>query len=106
METPTPNLPASPPVQRPCRGCGCPLVMAVNLETARTVPLDRRTPVYVHFRDEHRGEFAWDLNLILATTAEIHLRTADGMKRLDVIGVHATHFATCPKAAAFSRKRT
>ena len=95
------NLPAT---ARPCRACRCPMLLAPSVESGKQLPLDRRAPVYLVYRAADGSEKAWDVNSLLATAGEMYLRTADGLKKMDVIGVHVSHFATCPAAGSFSKK--
>lgn len=91
---------------RNCRKCNAPLLFAPNIETAKMVPLDTRSAVYLVYVDDKGVRRAWDLNDLLATDAgAIALKMADGaLKPLKVLGVHVTHFATCPKATEFSKQ--
>jgi hypothetical protein len=64
-----------------CRGCGKPIVWGLTPDNKR-IPLDPRPPVY--------------LAVELADGTVSCDRIKDGM---------VSHFATCPKAAEFSRGR-
>jgi len=63
----------------PCRGCGRPIVFAINHDTGMVIPLDPKPPVY-GVLEEADGEIV--------------------CKRLERAMV--SHFATCSKANDFS----
>jgi len=65
----------------PCRGCGKPIVFAINKDTGMVIPLDPKPPVYAVV-EEADGEIV--------------------CKRLELAMV--SHFATCSKANEFSGK--
>ena len=65
----------------PCRGCGRPIVFAINKDTGKPIPLDPKPPVY-GVVEEADGEIV--------------------CKRLELAMV--SHFATCSKANEFSGK--
>lgn len=67
-----------------CRGCKAPIIFAVT-EQGRTIPLDVRAPTY-RVKQEDDGTLPGTLRA---------QRTR---------GVLVSHFATCPKASAFSRR--
>lgn len=63
-----------------CRGCKAPIIFAVT-EQGRTIPLDVRAPTY-RVKQEDDGT----------------------LRAQRTRGVLVSHFATCPKASAFSRR--
>jgi hypothetical protein len=65
---------------RDCRSCGCPLFMVTG-PNGKTIPLDRRAPVYTVERDLAGG--------FVAQKAEAFV----------------THFCTCPTADKHTRSR-
>lgn len=64
--------------RRPCTKCGCPLLIVMG-PNGKKIPLDVRTPCYTVGTDLSGHP--------VAQKAE----------------AHATHFATCPEASAFSK---
>ena len=64
-----------------CRGCGKEIIFGIEPETGRSIPLDPRPPVY-------------RIRQVGANVEAIRERMA-----------LVSHFATCPKAAQFSKRR-
>lgn len=67
--------------RRPCAKCGCPLAIVMG-PNGKKIPLDVRTQVYSIGNDMTGAPLAQLLK-----------------------GAHPTHFATCPEASAFSKKK-
>lgn len=72
----------------PCRGCARPIVFARTAD-GKTIPLDPRPPIYLVTQVD--GEASAVRDTLITTT--------DGAETSHMV----THFATCPKAAEFSR---
>lgn len=68
--------------QRPCKGCGKPIIFAKN-ETGKIVPLDARAPVYEIKKD-------FDGESVASLTQE---------------NFYVSHFSICSKANDFSSSR-
>lgn len=66
---------------RPCRGCGCPITIATQAN-GKSVPLDRRSPVYRLEKD--------------LTGNVVAVRD---------VGAFVSHFCTCPTADQFSKAK-
>lgn len=60
---------------RPCRACGCPLIF-VEGPNGKPIPLDKRSPTY-------------------------EIREGKAVRSEAMV----SHFATCPKAGAFSGRK-
>lgn len=65
--------------RRPCRACGCPLLLLTG-PNGKAIPLDLRSPVYRLGKD--------------LTGAEVAERDQ---------GAFVSHFCSCPKASEFSK---
>lgn len=69
------------PGQRPCKGCGKPIVVAKQADGI-PIPLDLTAPVY-RYEPDFTGE--------LVATRDV--------------GAYVSHFASCPKADQFSASK-
>lgn len=70
----------------PCKGCGAPLVWAVNPATGKRVPLDARSVVY-------------------QLVEQLQVGAEPKLEAIRKPNHFVSHFQTCPKAAEFSRSK-
>ncbi len=74
-----------------CKACGAPIVWAETAATGKAIPLD--------------AEPAPDGNIYLSTSDGVAHYPPKGWQAPAGLRLYKSHFASCPQAAAFRRKK-